>query len=323
MRRSESILSLALLGTTAVSFWLWGEWRDERARNADLTARAASVPSPVAAREVPMSVPVPGAGSPVSASTTAEKRSTHLATSSSPSVEPDGREGAVASQRRMLQEPQYREAWRAQQRLLHVRRRENVIRLLGFTPDEADAIVEIGIDRHLSWIDRPMLKPMTQEFAQQQRALNEQDKREDEAKFRELLGEEKYARFQDYMESRSTRGYVDRMRPQFTGADTIRDDQLEPLIAALHVERNRLHQEQQEYRASTHSETGPIVEQYAERELALLQAANERMHAAAAPILSDAQLRRFDTLMKRELDRQELEARMMNSSPGADESNTD
>ena len=51
-----------------------------------------------------------------------------------------------AYQRRMLQQPKYREAWRAQQRLRYARRRENVIRLLGFTPEEADAVIEL-VDR--------------------------------------------------------------------------------------------------------------------------------------------------------------------------------
>ncbi len=236
VRKVELLLSVALLGSAATAFLLWGELRDERTRNAELSARATSLPTPIAAPVEATPVPAPASASPAAATPDAS-----FATAPSPRVEPSGQEDAEAHRRR-LQQPQYREAWRAQRRLNYALRRENVIRLLGFTPEEAEAVVEIAIDRQLSWIDRQP-KAITQE-------LYEQDRREDQAKLRELLGEEKHARFQEYMESRSTRVQVDQLRPQFTGEDTLRDDQVEPLIAALHVERTRLQTEQQEYRTS-------------------------------------------------------------------------
>jgi hypothetical protein len=316
MRKSELLLALALFGSVAVSTWLWNELRAERIRNAELSTRAPSLPMPVAATEPASPVPAPVAASPVAATPV------NIA-APSPRAESKGQEDAESSQRRMLQQTQYREAWRAQQRLNYALRRENVIRLLGFTPEEADAVVEIAIDRQLSWMDRPQPKPMTQELAQQQQALYEQDKREDEAKLRELLGEEKRARFQEYMDSRPTRVQVDQLRPQFTGADTLRDDQVEPLIAALHVERTRLHTEQQEYRAAVTADAAPNMSPYSERELDLLKTAYERMHTAAAPILSGSQLKRLDALLKRDFDRQELEARMNSGTPDPDVANAD
>ena len=158
---------------------------------------------------------------------------------------------------------------------------------------------------------------MTEEFAQQQRALSQQDKREDDARLLALLGEEKRARFQEYMASRSTRVHVDQLRPKFTGADALRDDQVEPLIAALHVERTRLHAEQQEYRAQAHSDPSPNMQQYGERELELLKSAYERMHKAAAPVLSSSQLIRLDTLLKRDFERQVLEAGTLSGAPNS------
>ncbi len=318
MRKSEVLLALTALSSAMISMWLWNELQAERALNAELSARASSLPAPVAAPETATPPPVPASASPVVVTSAANFTAT-------PSMhdESSAQADAEEAQRRMLQQPRYREAWRAQQRLNYALRRENVIRLLEFTPEEADAVVEIAIDRQLTWIDRSPQKLVTQETAQQLRVLYEQDKREDEAKFRELLGDEKHARFQEYMDSRSTRAQVDELRPKFTGADTLREDQVEPLIAALHVERTRLQKEQQEYRASTHSDVASNAPQYSEHELALLKEAYERMHTAAAPVLSGSQLKRLDTLLKRDLDRQELEARMLSGAPDPDLSNTD
>jgi hypothetical protein len=215
-----------------------------------------------------------------------------------------------AYQRRMMQQPKYRDAWRAQQRLTYALRRENVIRLLGFTPEQADAIVELAIDERLRWVDRTPPNPMTEDYRQQERALAEQDEREDQARLRDLLGEEKRARFEEYMASRATRVQVDEFRPQFLGADALRDDQVEPLITALHVERASMQEELSALRDTVNWEDAQSSQQYRERQIELLKSAYDRMHAAAAPILSGSQLKRLDALLKRDLQRKEAERRM-------------
>jgi hypothetical protein len=324
MRKSEVLLTLALLGAAAMATWLWGELHAERARNAELSADlnarpvvqiAGLEPQVLQTMQIapPAVVPTPTSVNPVS---TQSSRTVH-----------GTQEEWDAYQRRRMQNPNYREAWRAQQRLAYALRRENVMRLLGFTPEQADAVVEIAIDHQLRWYDRPSPKSGTEEDAQQQRALYEQDEREDQEKLAALLGPDKHARFQEYMESRATRLQVDQLRPQFTGNDLLRDDQVEPLIAALHVERARFEQELREYRESISRNDPQSWVKDGEREIELRKATNERMHAAAAPILSSSQVKRLDDLLKRDLARREAEARMKVvqakvDPPGANESDT-
>ena len=95
--------------------------------------------------------------------------------------------------------------------------------------------------------DRASVVTSADELRQQKERL-EAEERAYQAKLRELLGEEKSAQLQSYMESRQTRMQVDRFRMQLTGADLLRDDQVEPLIAALHAEQAQMQQELQEYR---------------------------------------------------------------------------
>jgi hypothetical protein len=317
MRKSEVMLTLSLLASAAMAAWLWIELRDERALNAELTTRLNSPRVPVVAPE-PAVAPAPPSV-PASPST-APFAVLSATTESSRSVQPTP-EDMVSYQQRMLQQPKYREAWRAQQRLNYGRRRENVIRLLGFTPEEADAVVELAIDRQLSWYDRTPDKSMTEaDSQQQQRAQYEQDQREDQEKLRALLGEPKAARFQEYMESRQTRVQVDELRPQFTGADALRDDQVEPLIAALHAERAQMQQELNEDRDNGSSSPR---QPFYERQFELLGAAYKRMHSAAAPILSPSQVERLDALLKRDLERREAEIRLQRVQMKMDPMKTD
>jgi len=290
-----------------MSMWLWRELAAERARNAELNARVDfATPLPVVVPEptaLPESAPVNP--SPAAAIPAAEATAT-----SSPGHVYGTQEDMDAYQHRMLQQPKYREAWRAQQRLDYGRRRENLIRLLGFTPEEADAAVEIAIDRLLSLYERAPPNPVTDEYHQQRQALYEQGERDDQAKLHALLGDEKHARFQGYMESRATRIQVDELRPQFTGADALRDDQVEPLIAALHAERAQMQRQLSEDRERASPDGKHARQPFYERQFELLKEAYGRMHSAAAPVLSPSQLERLDALLKREIERREAEIRL-------------
>jgi hypothetical protein len=308
MRKSTVMLTVALIGSVAMSAWLWTELRAERARNAELSARENPPPTLV---PVPVSATTPKPTTSLPATPTASA-------TASPRVVQATQEDEVAYQRRMLQQPKYREAWRQQQRLNYAPRRENLIRLLGLSPEQADAVIDIDIDRELGWIEN---LPGTQE-------LQDADERDHQAKLGALLGEEKRAQLQAYMESRSTRMQIDQFRPKFTGADALRDDQVEPLIAALHVERAQMQKELEEYRVTLNPDDAESWMQYGERRIGLMKAAYDRMHAAAAPVLSSSQIKRLDALLKHDLERQEaqqrmqqVEAKLNSSSAGASSAN--
>jgi len=306
MRKSEALLSLALLGSAAASVWFWSELRTERTRNAELDARLAQIaagPGTQSESESSPQAPPDGAAP-------------NSANDDSPEVTAPGRrriavtqEDDVARQRRLMRDPKYREAWREQRRLMFAPRRENAIRLLGLSPAEADAVVELSIERQLAWFDREPIDEMDSETFQR---LEAADERAEQAKLRELLGEEKRARWQIYMESRPSRVQVDRFRTFLAGADTLRDDQVEPLIAALHVEQSQMRQELEDYRQSLKQDgdTTDESQKYQEREAELMKAAHARMHTGAAAILSRSQLEKLDAMLKRDRERQAARDRM-------------
>jgi len=295
MQKSHIVLLIVALASAGVSAGLWLELRAERALNADLTARlkvAAATPvtarEPVASRtaEPPVVMaPVVANAAPAPAVAKADRASADF---------------WQARQRKLMSDPRYRDAFREQQRLQLATRRENFIRLLGFSPEQADAVIDLSIERQMNW---PSGIPQEQ---------GEQESRTYQEKLRALLGEDKSAQLQNYMESRQTRMQVDQFRTQLTGGDALRDDQVEPLIAALQVERSQMQQDLEEYRASFAADDNSEASQrkYNERQTALLKATHDRMRTAASAILSQSQLQKLDAMLKRDLERHEAQQRM-------------
>jgi len=314
MRMSTVILLVLALAGAGVSFAFWNELRAERALNAELSARlqAASAVRPPPPPPPPRNDPMP-----IEAPTSASAPAKTLAPSPETQVErPKVVQGKESdwrgNQRRLMSDPKYREAWREQQRLQMAQRRENYIEILGFTPQQADAAIELAIDRQMQMFERSTVSGSpddVQRWEERQKA----DEGAYQAKLRDLLGAEKSARLQTYMESRQSRMQVDRLRSQLTGGDTLRDDQVEPLIAAMHAEQSQLQKDMQEYRDTLSSDGNPPTtsqRKYNERQAELMKVAHSRIHASASGILSGSQLEKLDTLLKRDLERLETQMRM-------------
>lgn len=104
---------------------------------------------------------------------------------------------------------------------------------------------------------------------------------------------------------------VDRLRGEFTGTDLLRDDQIEPLIAALQVESARQKQELEEYRDSlAQDDSSGASKLYEQKRIESLKSTNIRMHDAARGILSGSQLKGLDAMLERDVNRLEAEQRI-------------
>jgi hypothetical protein len=301
MQKSTIFLLIIALASAGVSAGLWMELRAERTLNLELGERLKVAEArPIAQQPVvnlpaePPAVAVPAVAE-VSRATAAMPAEPEVARPARPSPE-----HWQNRQRQLMSDPKYREAFREQQRLQLATRRDNFIRLLGFTPEQADAAIDLSIERQMNWS-----AGIPQEHA-------ESEERTYQAKLKELLGDEKSAQLQAYMESRQSRYLVDRFRIQLAGNDLLRDDQVEPLIAALHAEQAQMQKDLQQYRDTSGSESDAMAaqRQFAERQIEAMKTSYKRMHAAASGILSSSQLARLDAMLKRDLERHEAQQRM-------------
>jgi uncharacterized small protein (DUF1192 family) len=105
---------------------------------------------------------------------------------------------------------------------------------------------------------------------------------------------------------------VDTFRTQLSGADALRDDQVEPLIEALSVERSQMREELQQYRDTLNwdGQATDTWQLYSEQQVKLTKDMHADMHSSAAPILSSSQLEQLDAMLQRELQRQEAQMRL-------------
>lgn len=307
-RRGPFILAVIAGGFAAASGYLWHELGQERARNADLSARLkAMTPTLESARSAAAAGPIPSPSSPASSPSTPAPP---VATASPPQVT-GKQEDWEAYQRRMMRDPRYREVQREQTRLALAPRRANLIRLLGMTPAQADAVIDMQIEHE--WQQGEQMNNLaTEEQRQQQRQRADVQEADYQAKLREMLGGEKHLRLQHYMETRQTRMQVDTFRTHLNGVDSLRDEQVEPLIEALHVERQKMQDELDQFGESLRreGESNDAWQRYGERQIELMKDMHAGMHVSAAAILSSSQLDQLDAMLNRELQRHETNMRM-------------
>lgn len=312
MRKAVVVLGAALVASLAALLWLWRELHAVRADNAALIEKLEHSQAPYAsAADVTstMSNTVPAPASPATISSPAMETGKPLV-SRTASNDDDWEE----NQRRLLRDPKYRDAWKAQYRLNYTPRRENAIRLLGFTPAQADAWLELQIELDLARVEAAEVDEKDNASVRQRQELMDAAERHYQDQTRALVGDIQYEKLQQYMESRGSRLKVDRFRNQLGDTDALRDDQVEPLITALHAEEARMMDELNQFAATFEPQeiTPETQARYGERQVELLTAAHKRMRTSASAILTGAQLKVLDAMFKRE-EQSQLAQQKMNA----------
>jgi len=311
MRRLNWILAGVCAISLITAATMWFELLAQRERNEALQSRVtalAALPAPPAS---PAQVVAPhsAANEP---GALGGKRS-DAALSAKPAVTlQDAYEESMEQERRLLANPRYRDAKRAETRLQYGQWRDDAIHIVGLTPEQADKIVDVLVERQIDGSSRASPRN-AEDMAQYKRQLDE-DQRRDDAAIRELVGDAKADQLHQYHDSLQSRSEVRQLRARLASdGDPLRPDQVEPLIAALHVERAQLDQDIQDYNHSLNWDeaSAPASQQRLEKRAHELRtAAQERSLAAAAAILSPAQLKAFESQRARELQMQEAYEKM-------------
>lgn len=320
MRTSTVILTAGLSLLALSNMWLLLRLGDERASNAELRAQIETRPKTwisasqsgqreagsdnvtVATQNAPVE---PAAAKPAAAATRAD-----LATANGPS---SSGEDWQAYERRLLSDPKFREARKAQRRLELASWYEEAIQILGMTPAQADQVLDLVIERELDWSGRPNPRDDA-ELAQRQRKI-EESRRNHAAALTTILGATQATQWEQYVASQPSRFEVRQLRTQLSSTmDPLRDDQVEPLVAALAVEREQLSQELKAYSesldwdgANAESARSKYDRYQAER----IGAADQRAYASASMFLSQRQLGELELMRKRQREMQQARERMM------------
>jgi hypothetical protein len=315
MRSPTIILAGAAFAGAALSLWLALELRTERARADALSTRLqeklAPVSVPVPAREPVQPLPARDEPSPTRSPAAA------IVSSNDPVSRPARRIPATSEewmqrQRQLMNDPQYREAWYEQQRLQMTGRRDKLKEFLQLTDEQANAIIDLNIDRMLTWQFQTAPDPANQDEMRERRERAEEAQRVEESRLRELLGDSKFAQYQEYLESSPSRQQVGRFQSELSGADALRDDQIEPLVAAMHAEHTRMTKDLQAFHKSLswEGDGSAAMQKMSERQTEEMKASHARLRKAAGGILTLGQIEQLEAMLERDVARHKAQERM-------------
>ena len=303
MRKSEILLTVALLGSVATSLWLWSELRAERGRPLESGARPASLP---AVEPIPAT---PVAADPV----TAKPQS---ASQTPPVTAFTNNQSRLEEERQRLADPAYRAAAQRLQRAEYGSRKWDLMRALKITSEQADRIVDYWASRDIILQDVSLATGAASN-SEQIDAANERRARAMEAEeenLRAALGSDIVERLGQYDASMQSRYQVNALREQVAQfGEPLRDEQIEPLVSLLHEEENRLEAETRVFQQAQDWSGNPAKShsRVLERRLELKNERNRRVHDAARSLLSDAQVRQLDELLEQQLESERARVSLM------------
>jgi hypothetical protein len=334
---------IVLAGTTLVfasaSAYLWRQERAASEQNAVLQLRVeklegaqrtarAILPTPAAA-------PVAGAAPPDSGPPLRPARAPRPAPAvgAAAAVAGSDRKAAITfrpffgSMRmdKLLADPEYREAMRAQERLAMSSRYPDLAEALHLQPEEAEKLMDLLTDQQVAAMGRqPTFRPdgtPDENSIREWQKQMEQQQRDNQAQIASLLGDTQFQEWKDYQNSMGARMQVKQLRDTLGSSDPLRADQVQPLVAAIAAEQLRYGAELQrnagragKARSMSQSDQLSMMEQGLEQSTQY----NQRMHDAAAPYLSARQQEQFDRMLNQNLEIQRITVRMVRARAEAE-----
>jgi hypothetical protein len=210
-------------------------------------------------------------------------------------------------QRQLLSDPAYR-AVRVAEHRRHVRSQyPQLASELGWPEEEADSFLDFLAEQGVREAESMMNAGDVKDMGQRYNAFLEQQEKEK----RKFLGEQRFQKWTEYVNSASVRELVSELRTQLaTSSSPLREEQIKPLTTALVDEHQRHSAERtQNYDASQFTDETPTAERvaYMERRAELVKQSVARSREAGAMVLDSTQQRILDELLARQREEARLE----------------
>jgi hypothetical protein len=339
MSKSVIVLVVATLACGSASAYLWRELRAEREETEALLARVAELEkAPLSSPAVVKPRPVEIAPAPVAPPEPENKPHSSakpgLAAVANPAPSatiafagPNIRNGRMdpemqrrmqenfERQRAMLQDPEYRQLMRDQQKIGMRRMYGDMETMLGLSKEEADRVMDVLAEQQVrSMEQRPFFamdgtQPDQAAIREQQRVF-EETRRKNEAELATALGP-KYGEWQEYQQNMWSRSQVMRLKETLAASDEpLRQDQIKPLVQALAREQQQMQMSSmrgQQYGTKPSPENQlRMQEEWLER----TAQSHERVRNAVSSLLSPAQMQQLQEQQEQERKMQEINLRM-------------
>ncbi len=249
------------------------------------------------------------------------QRPTKLASLESPAASPAGDGKGPAEQgpdfmgklAEMMENPEMKDAMRAQQKTMLSMLYGALFKKLQLTPEALDQLKDIQLNKQMAGM--AMLGKGDKK--QQMAALTEAQKQAEQA-VKDLLGDEKYAIYQDYESTVGERMAIGQLNQQLSEKNMPLDDvQQEEFVTLMLEEREKLKipppvEQQAAWAGGTPS--NEVFEKFLQQQVDL----NQRVYARSREVLSEAQQAELKAFQDNQIQVQRLGMQMMNSFGGGE-----
>lgn len=295
MNKATALFAITTVILAATSLYLAQSLRVERARLAAVVSAdpPPSPPAPVPHKELSSTAPSDPTPVPAIATTPAVQSPTPAEAKSQVALPPRVRNRSPTS------------AELAYRRLDMEKRYLDLATALNLQPDEASRVFDLLARQDFDDAQDEMASERAGGASGRERQRERERRRQaNSAELAALLGEDRAADWNKYMNSLSARAEVRALRVQLADSDfPLRRDQYEPLVAALATERTRHNADREHLRTSLRDPTRPTPQetiQYMTQRLELIEESLARRRRAAESILDSEQLRGYQAMLERE-----------------------
>jgi hypothetical protein len=183
----------------------------------------------------------------------------------------------------------------------------DLVKELGLTPEQAEKFRELFAQRQLAMLDLANTMPLGNAGAvamvSQESLTKEQTDIDNQ--IRALLGDEKYARYEEYQKTKEERTAVRDFNKElaFSGRQELTAEQQQQLTAIMHEENASAKQSAQQAQTAT---PGEITDETINAQMQQYIDTNKRVRDRAQHVLSQEQLQAFDTYQENQIRQQQM-----------------
>lgn len=336
MSRLIVILAITTAASASTSAYLWKQTQQERSRADELQARVAQLEHPRARPEPPRSFPPGDDAAPAAqpATSTAPRNMRLGILRAAPAAAEiqmgtdfrEAQERFAREQRALMEDPEYREARRVQQRMMLRQNYPDLAEGVGIPADQADRLLDLLAAQQVDPVQEffPVGDKNDPEAVARWQRKMEEKQRTDRAAVAELLGPDGQQRWTDYQNSLGARFRVRQLNTELEASGApLRQDQLKPLQQALATADEQMRKawlaDAERLQALGQSPAAAEQLKVQEETLKRMSEHNELMRNSVSQILSREQLDAYKEIQDRELQMMEAQLRIQRAQMQAQE----
>jgi hypothetical protein len=327
-----ALLVLLTLGLGAACAWLWNQREESRLRNTELAATVSDLNLKVqqqdqqmqvaerqraeASRELrdltALSVALRAAEARSASNAAAWKQDLSARPPAAKAGDTPDSKGFGDAFAKMLKDPAMKDMLRSQQKSVVNMMYTGLFKELNLTPDQRTQLSELLLDQQMRGVESAGdLFKGGEGLTNAAQSMAEQ-KKETDAKIRTLLGDDKFAQYEDYQKNLGERFQLQQFQQRLQdGPNAITDDQSRQLIALIKEERAK---QPPVVADNAGQDARSITEMFSadtlEKQFQWQEELNKRVAERAGQLLSPAQLKEFTEFQAEQLKTQKLGATM-------------